>query len=809
MKKNEKLKNGFTLSELLAVICVMAVIITIAVPTYLAITDRIKNNIYQSKIANIKAKASAYAEDTKETIFDVNTLIVNGYLSADNEHGEFLNPVNNRNMSCDVINAVYNSNQYDIYLSQSDECLSKEDLEEKYGFVHLKLFKDEALTEEVNYFDNTNWLNESPLYVSYVFDEKYDSYKDYVKDVVWTGEQSISCSIDNLEACKYYKVETSSLKDLTVHFEIHIEKNSMNYANKLNKRILIDKQKPVIYENTLELDNDLLTKDNRKVTIKTDDGNGSRVKEYTISSNGTCQDKEYSSINGDIITAYLTNGKYYFCVKDYVGNISDAFAFQVKNVDTSSPEITKIRESGTTYANSSYYKDLNIIVNTSDDNKVEEVQYCLTTSKNSCNPDLKADVDNNGTATISISDSDKEQKICAKAVDKAGNQSDVSCYGYFWKKGNIKVFDACQMCNSQNGYCNYENGVYIKYGKYLFTLYRNDIVTNSCYGFTNAGTMPLINTFCCDQGVCHSEFVYSESVGIYKSLKAYYNQLPETRINYLNQVDYLFGSVSSNSFSIGVNPVKNNGSDRHEIKTFSLDTFPTTVNQGYTYGLPSEFLLDVTCQVGDISYSRIEGDNFEVNKSYEVVCRRKIEEPADVKEDDTVIDEDNNDGNLEEEPTEPVPSEPKYEEIRRTFKVVSNPDLVGGNVGSAGVTSLGTGYIAWKSNPVRQKVTYGLLDIMEYQMIRNKFYARDMQTLVSTVVDAVVYSKDNSGNWNLSFGHDGVNSDISAIYVTNAGYYAVTPMDYGARNAVMTVPFNKNVSIIRGAGTKSDPFVIG
>ena len=94
-------------------------------------------------------------------------------------------------------------------------------------------------------------------------------------------------------------------------------------------------------------------------------------------------------------------------------------------------------------------------------------------------------------------------------------------------------------------------------------------------------------------------------------------------------------------------------------------------------------------------------------------------------------------------------------------------------------------------------------------MIRNKLYARDMQTLVSTVVDAVVYSKDNSGNWNFSFGHDGVNSDISAIYVTNAGYYAVTPMNYGARNAVMTVPFNKNVSIIRGTGTKSDPFVIG
>ena len=102
-----------------------------------------------------------------------------------------------------------------------------------------------------------------------------------------------------------------------------------------------------------------------------------------------------------------------------------------------------------------------------------------------------------------------------------------------------------------------------------------------------------------------------------------------------------------------------------------------------------------------------------------------------------------------------------------------------------------------------QKSRNGLLDIEEYQRIHNKKYASDANTLLSTVINSVVYNGDGR-----SYGHSGVYSSISAIYVSQGGYVALTPMNYGKRSSLMSVPFNKTVKIKSGIGTQSDPFVI-
>ena len=56
-------KNGFTLVELLAVIVIMAILLTVAVPAVIGISNSIKKNMFCSKVENIEAAAKNYAAD--------------------------------------------------------------------------------------------------------------------------------------------------------------------------------------------------------------------------------------------------------------------------------------------------------------------------------------------------------------------------------------------------------------------------------------------------------------------------------------------------------------------------------------------------------------------------------------------------------------------------------------------------------------------------------------------------------------------------------------------------------------------------
>lgn len=71
-----KNKNGFTLIELLAVIVILAVIITIAVPSTISISNRIKENMFCSKVDFIENAAKLYGEDRRDSF--TNTVTIDG-----------------------------------------------------------------------------------------------------------------------------------------------------------------------------------------------------------------------------------------------------------------------------------------------------------------------------------------------------------------------------------------------------------------------------------------------------------------------------------------------------------------------------------------------------------------------------------------------------------------------------------------------------------------------------------------------------------------------------------------------------------
>jgi type IV pilus assembly protein PilA len=87
-------KKGFTLVELLATIVIMGIIIAIAVPSYIHITQSTKEKAYESKKEYIEAKAISYASenDLDPATITVADLINAGYIEADSD-GKFSNPL--------------------------------------------------------------------------------------------------------------------------------------------------------------------------------------------------------------------------------------------------------------------------------------------------------------------------------------------------------------------------------------------------------------------------------------------------------------------------------------------------------------------------------------------------------------------------------------------------------------------------------------------------------------------------------------------------------------------------------------------
>ncbi len=88
-------QNGFTLTEMLAVIVVLAVILTVGTGSYLMITGNIKETAYENKLETFERAATKYATDKlirSESEITVQELYEEGYLVSDDEFGNILDP---------------------------------------------------------------------------------------------------------------------------------------------------------------------------------------------------------------------------------------------------------------------------------------------------------------------------------------------------------------------------------------------------------------------------------------------------------------------------------------------------------------------------------------------------------------------------------------------------------------------------------------------------------------------------------------------------------------------------------------------
>lgn len=107
-------KKGFTLTELLATIAILALVATIATPAVIGISNSIKENMYKSKVKLLLQAAKLYGEDNEDLAeISVKDLCEKDYINKDDNASDktecVLNPKDNESMGNCKINITRNN----------------------------------------------------------------------------------------------------------------------------------------------------------------------------------------------------------------------------------------------------------------------------------------------------------------------------------------------------------------------------------------------------------------------------------------------------------------------------------------------------------------------------------------------------------------------------------------------------------------------------------------------------------------------------------------------------------------------------
>ncbi len=413
-KQLKKLTKGFTLIELISVISIMAVILLIAIPTYSTISNRSKENIYQAKVTELLAKAEGYSESSSVFVMDVNTLIKEGIMSPDNENGNLIDPRSNRKMNCDIIEVNYEDNVYKAHYVENNECLSEEEMNNRYGKGFLIAFD-----ENNNEIANNTWTKTSFEKIQFKFKKEEDL--ENLESLTWSGDGDKTCSKEKYDNC-LYTIEAEKIKNVTIRLNVNLIINNQRSTQTYEFNSLIDNEVPLISNINVNNDND--TNDLRKVDFELDDMSGSGIKEFSYASSPTCDEslpeyidhkKETSDKNQ---TLFLDNGDYYLCAKDNAGNMTEAkeeYKIHVEKVTTSRFTIRVTNSSGNAWTGN----DVTLGVNWPIDN----LDFCATKIDNGSYERYNGVYDQKSFTYHPTFSGNQKKSVHFICYDKAGNKS--------------------------------------------------------------------------------------------------------------------------------------------------------------------------------------------------------------------------------------------------------------------------------------------------------------------------------------------------------------------------------------------------
>ena len=325
-----KNKKGFTLIELLSVIVLIGIVLSLAVLGVSSIRKTVLEKQYINVKTEIEIAAEKYYNDTESMQMYVQTLLDEGYLKADNESKEIVDPRDSQNiLNCYIVNIKNEKGKLDDTGNYEKDC--KQELKNTYA---IKIIKEN--NEEIE----DKWYNE-PFIV------KANAYDETINNYIWTTEQNPNAiGTENTYDLNILVNERGGiLNDLFYISGINKEGKVIRSAG---QRIKIDTIKPKI--DNINVSNSTDWVKEKTISVELSDV-GSGIYSYSFDTEKECQNEE-SWIELDIpknktTISKIVNqmGTYYFCAKDGAGNEITSDEIKVDKVDGVPPKCSYDGES--------------------------------------------------------------------------------------------------------------------------------------------------------------------------------------------------------------------------------------------------------------------------------------------------------------------------------------------------------------------------------------------------------------------------------------------------------------------------------
>ncbi|MBQ6841194.1 MAG: type II secretion system protein [Bacilli bacterium] len=328
-----KVKNGFTLVELLAVIALLGVVFTIASLSISSIKHKVQETQKANVISNIKVAAKKYVNDTGIKKVYVETLISNGFIEADNEAKEIVDPVEKESMNCYIVDFMDESNPTVTKTEAvngkcNEELIADAIINIKYcetvGCNPITDGKD--ISELGNGWSSKNitlGADISNLKNMPSFDESLGVSYTWIIPLDPSSTQGTSQTLT---------VNTPTTGYIDATYQVKVLYNSKEYS--ASTKVKIDTHEPSI--NSLFVEKQDEWANEKTLSVRMLD-NGSGIAAYAITTSNTPPEEgssEWTDVNSKDLTInkkITSIGTYFIWIKDNAGNINNVDYENSKN----------------------------------------------------------------------------------------------------------------------------------------------------------------------------------------------------------------------------------------------------------------------------------------------------------------------------------------------------------------------------------------------------------------------------------------------------------------------------------------------
>ena len=306
----KKRKKGFTLTELIAVIVILAILSLIGIPAYNKIRTNTLEKQYDNIVSLVETAAAKFASVQGTNLTNVQELIDNGYIETD-DGTNLVDPRNKESMNCMLVEITYKKGQYKTKMLETKECdINQARIDN--GTINIAI---RGLETNKTDYKFGKWIKED---VELSVDRTKMESSENIISYRWLTQTGYNSEFATMQT------NVTGVFNTIVHVEVTTDMDLKYFAS---TSVKIDKEKPVIKD--VEVSGGDNWEKGRTIKIEATDQAGSGVAGYYV---GQTPCNEYTSFVENSSNKYslridsseiLEEKDYYICVKDKVGNVAE------------------------------------------------------------------------------------------------------------------------------------------------------------------------------------------------------------------------------------------------------------------------------------------------------------------------------------------------------------------------------------------------------------------------------------------------------------------------------------------------------